>query len=375
MQKILIVSLEYPPQTGGIASYVQNFSAHLPPETVVVYAPKIKDDEEYDNQNQWKVYRRRPYWFLWPRWLRMFWQIKGIVKKEKIEKIYIQHALPAGYVAYLIKKMKKVPYTIFFHGTDLSLGLKKKLRKLSLVCRSAEQVVVSSNFLKIKLLSKLDDLKNVVVVNPCPGDNFLQPVSKEETEKLKNQLALAGKNVIISVSRLTEGKGFPHLIRIMPEILNKVPNLVWLIIGDGPKKEIIIKMVQQYHLQNVVRFLGRIKYEELPKFYHLADLFVLLTHKDETAEEGWGTVFLEAAACGLPVVAGKVGGVDETIDNLRTGIVVDIFQSANVISTIADILNRKDFARQMGAAGRQRVLREFIWDKQIAKLNLAEKFE
>lgn len=368
MQKILIVTLEYPPQAGGIASYVQNFAVHLPPDSVVIYAPKMKGDKEYDTKNPWKVYRRRPYWFIWPRWLRMFWQINGIVKKEKIEKIYIQHALPAGYVAYLLKKIRKIPYFLFFHGTDLTLGLRKKFRKLSLLCRSAERTVVSSNFLKAKLLAKLDNLKNVSVVNPCPGDQFLESIPNDEIEKLKNQFALSGKKVMLSVSRLAEGKGFPHLIRIMPKILSKTPNLVWLIIGDGPKKGLIIKMVQQHNLHNVVRFLGKIDYEKLPKFYHLADVFVLLTHKDETAEEGWGTVFLEAAACGLPVVAGKVGGVDETVEHLRTGIVVDIYQEANVASTITDILNKEDFARQMGQAGRERILREFTWDKQIKKL-------
>ncbi|PIT88764.1 MAG: hypothetical protein COU29_00070 [Candidatus Magasanikbacteria bacterium CG10_big_fil_rev_8_21_14_0_10_36_32] len=368
MSKILIVSLEYPPQVGGIASYVQNFAAHLPLESVVIYAPKIKGDYDYDVKNPWKVYRRSPYWFLWPRWLRMLWQLNIIIKKEKIEKIYIQHALPVGYVAYLIKKIKKIPYIVFFHGTDLTLGLTKKVHKLSLVCRSAEQVIVSSNFLKTKLLSKLDDLKNVKVINPCPGDLFLQPINQEEVDKIKSQLALSGKKVIISVSRLADGKGFPHLIRVMPDILRKVPNLVWLIVGDGPKREAIVNLVQQYKLQNVVRFIGQINYEELPKFYHLADLFVLLTHKDETTEEGWGTVFLEAAACGLPVVAGKVGGVDETIEHSRTGILVDIYQGANVAASIADILLDEDFAGQMGLAGRERVLNEFTWEKQIAKI-------
>ena len=122
------------------------------------------------------------------------------------------------------------------------------------------------------------------------------------------------------MARLVEGKGYPHLIRLLPEILNKIPNIVWLVIGDGPKKKAIMDLVQKYSLQNIVRYLGEVPYQNLPLYYQSADLFVLLTHKDEQSEEGWGTVFLEAGASGLPVVAGRVGGVEEVVANLQTGL-------------------------------------------------------
>ena len=125
--KTLIITLEYPPQIGGIASYVANFTAHIPPEEVVVYAPVMKGDKEFDAQNNWKVYRRDPYWlFIWPRWLGMFFQVRRIVKKEKIERIHIHNVLPVGYIGYLLRKLSKVPYTIFLHGTDFQLAIQDR---------------------------------------------------------------------------------------------------------------------------------------------------------------------------------------------------------------------------------------------------------
>lgn len=364
--KILIITLEYPPQIGGIASYVHNLAAHLSPEDTIVWAPKLAGDSVFDAQNAWKTYRGKPYYaFFWPRWLRWYRQVKKIVKQEKVGLILVQHALPGGYVAYMLKKMLKIPYRVFFHGSDLEIGLNKKKKKLRVICRAADKVIVSSQFLKNKLQARIDDLNNVVVVHPAPGDHFLSQVSAEEVSRVRRQLALEGKKVIISVGRLAEGKGFPHLIRLMPKILKNIPTAALLLIGDGPKKKILLDKINSEGLQNVVRYLGFIDNAELPKYYSASDVFVLLTHKDEKSEEGWGTVYMEAAACGIPVVAGNVGGVEEAVENLVTGVLVDAYQDVQVVGSISDILHEKEYAKKMGLAGRERVEREFTWDKQV----------
>lgn len=369
--KTLIITLEYPPQIGGVASYTYNLAKNMAAEDVVVYAPKMEGDTSFDKKNRWKVVRANPFfWFMWPRWLRMLWQIWKLAKKEKIQLIYAHHALPVGYVAYLLKKFKKIPYVIFFHGTDLELGIKNKKNKLKKICVNAEKIVVNSIFLKNKFQSAFEDLKKeITVVYPCPDDIFLQSVSETELKKLKSQLALEGKKVIITVARMTDGKGYPHLIRLLPKILEKVPNLVWLIVGDGPKKDEIIKSIQKNYLQNVTRFIGKIPYTELPKYYQIADLLVLLTHPDESsAEEAWGTAFVEAAASGLPVVAGRAGGVEEAVLHTQTGLVVDVYQDQNIVSAVTDLLREKDFAMKMGQTGKDRVIREFNWTEQLKKL-------
>ncbi|MEK7160537.1 MAG: glycosyltransferase family 4 protein [Patescibacteria group bacterium] len=366
--KILIITLEYPPQIGGIASYVYNLAKNV--SNVSVYAPKMPGDADYDKKNLWKVFRRKPYFlFMWPRWVKMLMQLWGIVEKEKIKMIYVHHALPAGYAAYLLKKFKRIPYTLFFHGTDLELGVKNKKNKLKKICASAEKIVVNSNYLKNKFQSAFEDLKKEIsVVYPCPDNIFLQPTPETELKKLKSQLALEGKSVIITVARMTEGKGYPHLIRLLPKILEKVPNLVWLIVGDGLKKDEIITSIQKNYLQNVVRFIGKIPYMELPKYYQISDLLVLLTHPDESAEEAWGTAFVEAAASGLPVVAGRVGGVEEAVQNLTTGLIVDVYQDQSIVAAITDLLRETEYAKKMGEAGRERVVREFNWPEQVKKL-------
>ncbi|MEK7680938.1 MAG: glycosyltransferase family 4 protein [Patescibacteria group bacterium] len=368
-KRTLIVTLEYPPQIGGVASYVYNLAKNLPADSTIVYAPVVGGAEEFDAKNPWKTIRQKPYFlFFWPKWLRLFFQIRKIVKKEKIEQLYVHHALPVGYVAYLISKIRKIPYCIFFHGTDLALGLRKK-PLLKKVCEGAERICVNSAFMKQKFVSLFEKMsQKIFIVYPSPDVIFFQKYPEAELKKLKSQLALEGKKVVITVSRMAEGKGYPHLIRLMPKILEKVPNIAWVVIGDGPKKRTVIELIQKNYLQNVTRFLGEVPYDELPKYYQVADLFVLLTHPDETAEEGWGTVFVEAAASGLPVVAGRAGGVEEAVQNLQTGLIVDVYQDQSIVAAITDLLRETEYAKKMGQAGAERAAREFNWQKQLARL-------
>ena len=369
--KTLIVTLEYPPQIGGIASYIFNVASHLPPADVLVLAPQVKS-QDFDKNYPWRTIRVNPYWFFWPKWGRLFFQTRRLILREKIQLLHVHHVLPVGYVAYLLKKLYKLPYYIFLHGTDLeaATATRGKSVKFFRVIKSADKIVVNSRFMKQKLLSKFPALEDnrITILYPSPADFFFGEVPTELIEKRRAQLALEGKKVILTVARMTDGKGYPHLLRLLPQLLQKIPNLVWLIIGDGPKKDEIIAQVQKNNLQNNVRFLGQIVYADLPLYFHLADAFVLLTHKDEMAEEGWGTVFLEAAACGLPVVAGRVGGVEEVVEHLKTGFLVDTYQDQSVLAAISDLLVQKDLAESMGRAGQERTRLNFRWADQLKKL-------
>lgn len=369
--KTLVITLEYPPKIGGIATYIYNFALNWPGD-ISIYAPQQKGDKDFDLNNPWPVYRRDPYFTLiWPRWLKMYFQIRKIVKKNGIKLIHVHHVLPSGYVAFLMKKIFGIPYYLFLHGTDLQMATKNggKKRRFKKICGQADKIIINSNFLKEKLLSQINiDTRRLAVLNPCPGEIFLQPVPPQDLFSLKSTLGIAGKKVILTVARLAEGKGFPHLLQILPKILNRVPNLVWLVVGDGPKREELVAEIQKNNLQNIVRIIGEVQYNKLPAFYQCADLFVMLTHPDKNAEEAWGMAFLEASASGLAIVAGRVGGVEEAVINSQTGLVVDVSQDINTESAIVELLQNTGLSRTMGENGRQRVLNEFSWKKQLDKI-------
>jgi len=376
MKKTLIITLEHPPQVGGIASYVHKFADTLTPENTFVYAPTHKGSEEWDAKQHYTIFRKKPFFprILWPRWVRMYLHVKKIVKSQGIERIMVHHVLPVGYVAMLIKMFKKVPYVVFSHGTDVAAGTASgwKKRMVSLVSGHADEIVFNSESLKRRFLREFPDFDmKSVILYPCPDDNFLVPPPESVVQDMRSRYALQGKQVILSVGRMVDGKGFPHLLRMIPSLLKRVPHLVWIVIGDGPKKQDMMHAVQKQSLQNVVRFFGSLPHAELKPFYYLADMFALLTHPDEGREEGLGLVFLEAAAAGLPVVAGQSGGVEEAVAHEETGYVFDVNAGLKDIEdSIVKLLNDKEVARTMGQKGQDRIKREFVWNQEVGKLSV-----
>ncbi|MDD2656020.1 MAG: glycosyltransferase family 4 protein [Patescibacteria group bacterium] len=377
MKKTLIITMEFPPQIGGIATYVDQFASALEPEKVVVLAPLYKDKkivENFDKQRKYKIIRKKLLFpkFIWPRWLKLYFQVRKIVKEEKIEIILINHVLPVGYIGTLIKRFLKVPFLILSHGTDVIYATRNKWKtnRLKKVILQAEQVVFNSESLMRRFLIKLPEFSTKsIVVYPCPDADFLIPPPKQETDFLREKLALQGKKVILTVARMEDGKGFPHLVRTLPKILQKEPHVVWLIVGDGPKKEQVMKDIQKHSLQNVVRYIGQVPHNEIKKYYYLADLFVLFTHPDEGREEGLGLVFLEAESCGLPVLAGKSGGVEEAVLHTQTGIVIDIRQNAMAMDeTVVEMLKNEEYSKSLAKNALDRIKTEFIWERQLSKL-------
>lgn len=370
MKKTLIITMEYPPQIGGIATYVHSLARALDPEKTIVLAPPHPDAEAWDSAQKYTVIRKPFLYpkFIWPRWTRLRGEVRRLVKREGIERIMVHHVLPVGYAGIKMKK-KGVPFLLFSHGTDLVAGTKTahKKRMVSMVARHADQIVFNSESLKQRFLTVLPDFADKsVVMYPCPDEEYMLPPDQKEIEKLRAMYALHGKKTLLTVSRFAEGKGFPHLIRMMPEILKRHPHLVWLLIGDGPKKTEIVKMIQEHNLQNIVRFIGDVPHQDLKKFYHTADLFVLLTHPDNGREEGLGLVFLEAAAAGLPVVAGRSGGVEEAVIDGETGLVIDLADGDElVITSIVALLENKEAAEHLGQQAQERIRAEFQWNEQL----------
>lgn len=369
MKKILIITMEFPPQVGGIATYVSDLAMALPPESVVVLAPQ---DKTAQDSFPFKIYRKKllSNWF-WPHWLSTFFIVWKIIRQEKIQTLMIHHILPMGYVAMLVKWFFKKPYLIFSHGTDIAAASRKPWKRLMVkkICKNAIQIICNSESLKRRFLFRFpENQTKTTVVYPCPDQMFFKPPTGAD-ETIIDTLAINGRKTIISVARMVEGKGFPHLVTVMKQVADQVPNVAWLIIGTGPKLPEIIAQVQKNSLQNIVRFIGEIPHHELPAYFQASTIFTLLTHPDNGQEEGLGLVFLEAAAAGLPCLAGKSGGVDEAVINGKTGLVFDVYQNQKAITdALVFWLNNPDIAKQMGKAGQARMRAEFNWPTQIAKL-------
>jgi phosphatidylinositol alpha-1,6-mannosyltransferase len=302
----------------------------------------------------------------------LFFTVKKLVQEHNIRQIMVHHVLPVGYVALLIKKLYHIPFITFLHGTDIDAGTKNtwKKHRCEQVLLGSDKIICNSESLKERVQDLFPSIvSKLSLVYPCPPDYFFDSVDDQDLNTLREQLALSGKRVLVTVSRLAEGKGLPHLVHLIPDILAHVPDLVWLIVGAGPKQEFLIEEIKKLGLQNVVRMVGGIDNSRVPLYMSLGEVFVLLTHPDSTrGEEGFGLVFVEAAACKLPVVAGLSGGVRETVVDGVTGILVPPSDSRVIIDSIVSLFRDSERSKQMGLAAYDRAKKTFQWNNQLHDL-------
>jgi phosphatidylinositol alpha-1,6-mannosyltransferase len=174
---------------------------------------------------------------------------------------------------------------------------------------------------------------------------------------------------VVCVSRLVPRKGQDVLIRALPQILREVPEAVLLIVGDGPYRSSLEKLVDSTGVREAVRFSGPVPWERLPAYFDAGNVFAMpcRTRRRGLDVEGLGIVYLEASATGLPVVAGRSGGAPDAVLDGETGLVVDGRSVHEVATIVAGLLADPERARAMGEKGRAWVEREWHWDTVAAR--------
>jgi len=160
------------------------------------------------------------------------------------------------------------------------------------------------------------------------------------------------------------------VIQSLPAILRNYPKTIYLIAGDGPHKKILQDLVKKVGIENYVAFLGSPDNKIMPDLYNACDVFTMpsRTIKSSRDVEGFGIVYLEASACGKPIIAGQGGGVAEAILNQKTGLLVNSESPSELAQAFIQLLDNPHLAESLGKNGRKRVLQEFNWDTLVKKL-------
>src|SRR5919197_586490 len=182
------------------------------------------------------------------------------------------------------------------------------------------------------------------------------------SERIRERHDLAGRPLVVCVSRLVPRKGHDVLIRALPEIRRRVPDAALLLVGEGSYRPALEAMAARSSPGSVV-FAGAASEQDLPSYYRAGDVFAMpcRTRLGGLEVEGWGNVFIEAAACGRPVVVGDSGGARESVVDGETGLLVDGSDVGAVAEAVASLLEDPGRAEAMGSAGRARVERDHAW--------------
>lgn len=379
MSRLLVLTELFLPTKGGTAVWAAEVYRRLGGREIHIVTADVPGAAAVDIAHPNSVHRidlKRVPW-LRPESLliyaRFFSKSLWLALTHRFDTIHAFRALPEGLVAWAVARLTFRPVVIYAHGEELTTwGKGWKYKAMRFALRHADTVIANSDFTRQELLGMGVREERIALINPgvdvacfrpgLPCDDLRQSIGLAPEEKL-----------ILSVGRLSRRKGFDMVIRSLPELISRGIAVRHALIGIGEDQDYLGRLSRELGVEDRVHLLGHVRPEDLPRWYNACDLFVMPNREINGDTEGFGMVFVEAAACGKPVIAGMAGGTGAAVVDGITGYRIDAARLEPVTDSIAKILHDPALAEALGLAGYRRVCQEFSWERVAEKTFLLQK--
>jgi phosphatidylinositol alpha-1,6-mannosyltransferase len=356
----LVVTNDFPPRQGGIQTFVAALLERRPPESVVVLASRSAGWERYDAALPYPVVRRPTGMLLpTPATARA---AADLARRHGCAAAFFGAAAPLGLVAPALRSAGVAHLVGATHGHETGwVALPGARQLMQRIAGELDVVTYISEYTRARLAPALSSRTRMAQLSPGVDVDRFRPGG--DGSAVRRRYGLGEAPVVACVSRLVARKGQDVLVAGWPQVLARHPGARLLLVGGGPDEASLRRAVTALGLGESVVLTGPVPLEDLPAHYAAADVFAMpcRTRRAGLDVEGLGMVFLEASACGLPVVAGTSGGAPETVQEGVTGHVVDPRSPDAVAATISALLADPARARAMGRAGRAWVEQRWSW--------------
>lgn len=360
-RNVLLVAGVFPPGVGGMQNYYYNLCRHSG-HNVTVFASAYKDAAAFDAGQSFKIIRKP---FLVDEKVKvlptlgMIRQIRKVIKREEIDFTLYGYIL-YGLIGYFLSVFRDRKYGVSVHGMDvLKLVRYFPLRFLvKAILRRADVVMVNSGYVRGLMVELGVSPDRIQVVYPGVEEQY---DSREKDRRLIERHGLEGRYVLMTLGRLVSRKGFDMVVRAMPAIRKRIPEAVYLIVGGGPDREQLERLVKEQGVEDCVVFAGRAADEELDAYFNLCDVFVMPSRyiESEGDVEGFGIVYMEASSCRKPVIGGNSGGVVEAVLDGETGLIVDPHSPESVADAVIRLREDSALAERLAENGYRRAKEQF----------------
>ena len=357
----LLVTNDFPPKVGGIQSYLYELWRRLPAAETTVYTTPYEGAAEWDAQNEFRVVRARQKTLLPSRALAR--DVDALAREVRADMIFLDPMLPLGLIG---PHLRAAPYAVVAHGAEITLPGHLPLTAAlgRRVLHGAAAVVAAGGYpaAQVARLARRDVLG--VLVPPGVDTALFRPHDDAARRATRARLGIdAGRPLVLGLSRLVPRKGFDVVI----DAVRELPDVQLFIAGTGRDHD---RLVRRAAGDPDVHFAGRIPHDEMPDVFGMADAFAMCC-RDRwfgLEAEGFGIVFLEAAACGVPAVAGRSGGAHEAVADGETGFVVEPRDVPAVRDAIAKLCADHTLRDRMGRAARARAVEHYAYDRLVERL-------
>ncbi len=361
----LLVTNDFPPKIGGIQSYLHELWRRLPPgETTVLTAHGGAHAPAWDAQQAFRVERVREPVLLPTRSLAR--RIDAIAREVAADVIFLDPWLPLGALG---PRLRAAPYVPVLHGAEVTVPARLPVTRAigARVLRASTGVVAAGNYVAREAARLVPSLRGVVVPPGVDVDRF-RPLDADARAAAREAVGLDPQRpLVLGVSRLVPRKGFDILV---DAVALGAPGVTLAIGGKGRDARRLARRIEHAGIADRARMLGRVPEDSLAALCASADVFAMPCRSRWLGleAEGYGIVFVEAAAAGVPVVAGRSGGSHEAVLDGVTGVVVDGRSVGAVGGALARLLRDDDTRRSMGVAARRRAVDELAYEHRVAQL-------
>lgn len=373
MNRLLVITELFLPTKGGTAVWAAEVYKRLGGKEIHIITADVPGAAEFDAIHPNSIHRldlKRVPW-LKPESLlmyaRFFFKSLWLALTHRFDAIHAFRSLPEGLVAWLVARLTFRTVVVYVHGEELTTwGNGWKYKAMRFVLRHADTVIANSNFTQQELLNMGVNEQRLVLINPGVDVERFRPGLP--CDDLKQAVGLGpGEKLILSVGRLSRRKGFDMVIRSLPELIGQGIPVRYVLIGIGEDYDYLTNLSNELGVADSVRLLGHVSPEALPRWYNACDVFIMPNREINGDTEGFGMVFLEAAACGKSAIGGRAGGTGAAIQDGMTGLRVDGGSCEEVRRALAHILGDANLTLTLGRDGRTRAVNQFSWESVAEK--------
>ncbi len=378
----LLFTYDFPPLGGGISRWMEELARGYPAGSLLVSTGTVNDQDEIDadlpnpvDRLPISTHRLKTLqgMLMWSR------RAAALGRDPGARFAWCGNIRPAGYPARWAWERVGLPYGILVHGGDL-LQIRPKLRRSRLKRRSygtlfdSARVIVANSRWTAELCGEvmaelgLDSITDRIKVVPLGTDPERFAPNPQESERFRTERGLPEGRWLVTVARLVPHKGIDTGIEVLARLVDEYPTLRYAVIGRGSYADALQSLAGELGVADRVHLLKDVGDDDLPAAIAMGEIYLGLSREAGLDVEGFGIALLEAAACGLPVIAGASGGIADAVANGETGILVTPGDAEPAADAVRHLLADQALSRRLGDAGRERVVSRFTWSRVVNDL-------
>ena len=376
MNRLLVLTELFLPTKGGTAVWAAEVYKRLGGKEIHIVTADVPGADAVDAVHPNTIHRLNLKRVPWLRpeslamYVRFFFKSLTLAITHRFDAVHAFRALPEGLVAWAVARLTFRPVVIYAHGEELTTwGRGGKYKAMCFALHHADKIIANSEHTRDTLLAMDVNPERVAIIYPGVDVSVFKPGL--DTTGLRESIGIpTDAKLIFSVGRLSRRKGFDQMIRAVSRLRQGGMYVHYVLAGIGEDNDYLADLIREHDCQDAINMIGAVSDQDMPRWMNACDIFAMPNREINGDNEGFGMVFLEASACGKPVLAGNAGGTGAAVLDGVTGLRVDGTSVEAVVDGLTRLLSGKDDVKEIGKSGWLRIQTEFAWEK-VAEKTLA----